>query len=212
MMQDEIRAKDRTEDWTVIFGTIYNVDDYASVHPGGPSAIRDYVGEDASKLFPRRPPADLPLRCLNVEKDVSNGTFECVAFDEVDQPGNSQCHTNVVGLSGVDEYMGGYERGVLAHRLGNLNNDADTQWIMIYKRIYNVSSYIDTFKDDQTGKYDKGSEYAFLRDDLNRMILNTLGEDATGIYETLDDNEDAAVLSCLDDLFYIGVLDEKPNM
>jgi hypothetical protein len=138
MIQDEIQAKDRTEDWTVIFGTIYDVDDYASVHPGGPSAIREYVGEDASKLFSRRPPADLPLRCLDVEKDINNGIFEC---DEVDRPVHSQCHTNVVGFSGVNEYMGGYERGVLAHRLSNLNNDINTQWIMIYKRIYNrVSS------------------------------------------------------------------------
>ena len=212
MIQDEIQAKERTEDWTVIFGTIYDVDDYASIHPGGPSAIREYVGEDASKLFSRRPPADLPLRCLDVEKDVNNGIFECKAFDEVDRPVNSQCHTNAVGFSGVNEYMGGHERGVLAHRLSNLKNDINTQWIMVYKRIYNVSIYIDSFKDNQTGVFDEGSEFAFLRNDLNRMILNSLGEDATGIYETLYNNEDDSVLSCLDDLFYVGVLDEKPNM
>jgi hypothetical protein len=44
------------------------------------------------------------------------------------------------------------------------------------------------------------------------MILNSLGEDATGIYETLYNNEDDSVLSCLDDLFYVGFLDEKPNL
>ncbi len=155
---------------------------YASVHPGGPSAIRDYVGRDASKLFPRRPPAELPQRCLNTEKEVKS-SVACDGFDEVDQLVNLQCHTNVVGFGGLADYMGEYERGVLTHRLPNLKNDANTQWIMIYDRIYNVSNYISAFKDAGTGEIDEDSEYAFLHDDLNKMIVNTLGEDATPVYE-----------------------------
>jgi chitin synthase len=185
------------------------VEKYANVHPGGPSAIRDYVGRDASKLFPRRPPAELPQRCLNTEKEVKSGVA-CDGFDEVDQLVNLQCHTNVVGLGGLDDYMGEYERGVLTHRLPNLKNDANTQWIMIYDRIYNVSNYISAFKDAETGEIDEDSEYAFLHDDLNKMIVNTLGEDATPVYEALYDDDVA--LSCLDDLFYVGVVDESPNM
>jgi chitin synthase len=208
-IQDEIQARDKSEDWTIIFGTIYDVEEYASIHPGGPSAIGDYIGLDASKVFPRRPPAELPMRCLNIEKEVKSGVV-CESFDEVDELVNLQCHTNVVGFSGVDEYMGGYERGVLAHRLPNLKNDVHTQWIMIYNRIYNVTNYIDAFKDSETGEIDEDSEYAFLHDDLNKMIVNTLGKDATSVYEAL--YSDDVALSCLDDLFYMGVLDESPNM
>jgi cytochrome b involved in lipid metabolism len=208
-MQDEIRARDKTEDWTVIFGTIYDVEEYANVHPGGPSAIRDYVGRDASKLFPRRPPAELPTRCLNVEKEVKSGVA-CEGFDEVDQLVDLQCHTNVVGFGGLDKYMGEYVRGVLTHRLPNLKNDVNTQWIMIYDRIYNVTNYLGALKDAVTGEIDEDSENAFLHDNLNKMIFNTLGEDATSVYEALYDDDIA--LSCLDDLFYAGVVNESPNM
>lgn len=106
--------------------------------------------------------------------------------------------------------MGGYERGVLAHRRSSLKNDINTQWIQIYDRLYNVSNYINAFTDSETGEIDEDSDYAFLHDDLNKMIVNTLGEDATSVYEALYDDDVA--LSCLDDLFYMGILDESPNM
>ncbi len=106
--------------------------------------------------------------------------------------------------------MGKYERGVLAHRLQNLKNDKHTEWIMIYNRIYNVTRYIDSIKDDVSGEIDADSEAAYLSDDLNSLIINKRGEDATDVYEALYDNDVA--LSCLDDLFYVGVLDEQDNM
>ena len=106
--------------------------------------------------------------------------------------------------------MGDYERGVLAHRIQNLKNDEYTDYLMIYNRIYNVTRYIDSLKDETTGKIDADSENAYLSDDLNSLIINKRGEDATMVYEALYDDDVA--LSCLDDLFYSGVLDEPANM
>jgi hypothetical protein len=60
------------------------VENYASVHPGGPSTIRNYVSKDASKMFPPRPPAEILQRCLTLDKEVKSG-LECESFDEVDQ-------------------------------------------------------------------------------------------------------------------------------
>jgi chitin synthase len=57
---------------------------------------------------------------------------------------------------------------------------------------------------------DKDSENAYLNEDLTSLIVNKRGEDATAVYEALY-NDDVA-LSCLDDLFYIGVMDEPPDM
>ena len=119
------------------------------------------------------------------------------------------CHSSV-GFKGVEEAMGDYERGVLAHRPHVLDNDLHTEYLIVYDRVYNVTKYIDSIKDDVTGEIDAESERAHLSDDLNSLIINKRGQDATMVYEALYDDDLA--LSCLDDLFYIGVLDDKGNM
>jgi cytochrome b involved in lipid metabolism len=206
---DEIQARDRTEDWTVIFGTIYDIAEYIPLHPGGKSSILDAVAQDASKVFPRRPVGRLPEMCMNPNAELTTDVA-CNEFDEVDKLVNLHCHTNIVGFSGISRAFGKYERGILAHRPSNLKNDANTEWIMIYNRIYNVTSYIDGITNPTTRKIDKDSENAYLNEDLTSLIVNKRGEDATDVYEALY-NDDTA-LSCLDDLFYIGVMDEPPDM
>ena len=204
--QDEIKARDRAEDWTVIFGSIYDIKDYVDLHPG--DSIRQFIGKDASKVFPRRPPGRLPDQCVNREKELSRKPV-CDEFDEVDQLVGLHCHSSV-GFRGINKNMGEYERGVLAHRPQNLKNDPHTEWLMIYNRIYNVTRYVDSLKDETSGKIDLDSEKAYLSDDLNGLIINRRGQDATQVYEALYDDDVA--LSCLDDLFYAGVLDEPDNM
>jgi chitin synthase len=81
---------------------------------------------------------------------------------------------------------------------------------MIYDRIYNVTSYIDGITDKTTGKLSSKSENAYLNEDLTSLIVNKRGEDATSVYEAL--YKDDVALSCLDDLFYVGVMDEPPDM
>lgn len=205
---DEIQARDRTEDWTVIFGTIYDIAEYIPLHPGG-NVINQAIATDASKVFPRRPLGRLPDLCMNPNVELSTEPA-CNDFDEVDELVNLHCHTDIVGFSGISRAFGKYERGILAHRPQNLKNDVNTEWVMIYNRIYNVSSYIEGITDPTTGKMDKDSENAYLNEDLTSLIVNKRGEDATAVYEALY-NDDVA-LSCLDDLFYIGVMDEPPDM
>lgn len=211
---DEIQARTNgvagpTDDWTVIYGTIYDVENYQNIHPGGSAGVKDYIGQDASKMFPRRPPAELPLRCLNLDKNVPEG-LACSNFDEVDQLVNLVCHTDVVGFSGVNKYLGQYERGLLAHKPSDLKMDANMHWVSIYDRVYNVTGYLNLIQDETTGKYDFDSDNAYLHDDLNTMIKNTMGEDATSVYEALYDDDVA--LSCLDDLFYVGIVEGQPTI
>lgn len=208
---DEIRARSRVEDWTVIFGTIYDIKEYVNVHPGGEDSMKQFIGKDASKVFPRRPPGRLPSQCINGEKEeLASRDPTCDEFDDVDRLVNLQCHTSSVGFRGINKALGEYERGVLAHRPSNLEFDVHTEWLIIYNRVYNVTRYIDSLKDEVTGKIDPESDNAYLNDDLNSLILNKRGQDATAVYEALYDDDVA--LSCLDDLFYSGVLDEQENM
>jgi len=204
---DEIQARNRAEDWTVIFGAIYDIKDYANAHPGG-DQIRDLIAKDASKVFPRRPAGSLPSACINREKELSREAT-CDDFDEVDQLVKLHCHSSV-GFRGIDKAMGDYEKGVFAHRIQSLKNDEHTEWLTIFDRVYNVTKYINSIKDDVTGEIDVESENAYLSDDLNSLLVNKRGQDATLVYEAL--YEDDLALSCLDDLFYVGVLDGKDDI
>ena len=206
--QDEIQARTRAEDWTVIFGVIFDMKDYMSVHPGG-DQIQQVIGTDASKYFPRRPVGRLPSVCTNNAIELST-TPECDEFNDLDKLLKAHCHTSSVGFSGINNSFGNYERGTLAHRPANLNNSPDTEWIMVYNRIYNVTRYIDGITDEVTGEIDVKSENAYLSKDLTSLLINKRGQDATMVYEALFSND--IQLSCLDDLFYIGVLDEKDHI
>ncbi len=208
LAQDEIQARNRAEDWTVIFGIIFDMKDYMDVHPGG-DQIQQVIGADASKYFPRRPVGRLPSVCTNSALELST-TPECDEFDDLDKLLKSHCHTSSVGFSGINRSFGNYEKGTLAHRLANLNNSPDTEWIMVYNRIYNVTRYIDGIRDEVTGEIDVKSENAYLSRDLTSLLINKRGQDATMVYEALFSND--VQLSCLDDLFYIGVLDEKDHI
>jgi len=205
---DEIQARNRVEDWTVIFGIIFDMKDYIDVHPGG-DQIQNVIGTDASKYFPRRPVGRLPSVCTNSAIELST-TPECDEFNDLDNLLKSHCHTSAVGFSGINKSFGNYEKGTLAHRQANLNNRADTEWIMVYNRIYNVTRYIDGITDEVTGEIDVKSENAYLSKDLTSLLINKRGQDATMVYEALFSND--IQLSCLDDLFYIGVLDEKDHI
>lgn len=178
------------------------------MHPGD-DGLRDFVAKDASKVFPRRPPGRLPSRCVNRLKPLPREA-DCDDFDEVDRLVGLHCHTDAVGFRGVDRAMGDYEKGVLAHRPRELQNDVHTEWLSIYGRVYNVTKYIDSIKDELSREIDPDSDNAYLSDDLNKLLINTRGEDATAIYEALYDDDVA--LSCLDDRFYVGVLDEPDNI
>eukprot|EP00970_Alexandrium_tamarense_P017272 scaffold8975_cov173-Alexandrium_tamarense.AAC.1 len=63
------------ENWVVVHGRIYDVKDLIYRHPGGVDGIVDFLGKDASKVFPRSPPIALPRKCLDMEKvDAYNAT------------------------------------------------------------------------------------------------------------------------------------------
>jgi hypothetical protein len=50
------------ESWVVVHGIIYDVNDLINRHPGGVKGIVDYLGKDASRVFPRLPPVYLPQK------------------------------------------------------------------------------------------------------------------------------------------------------
>ena len=210
----DIWAKDR-EAWTVIHGTIYDMKDYMKIHPGGSDGIVEWLGKDSSKIFPRTPPADLPNKCLNTDKDLENfSQYQCVDMTELDELLGLPCHKDVSkARRGVDKWFGDYKVGQLAFSGSTLQNDSnDWDWIVIQDRVYNVTSYVDGLRDENSGKVIKDpteSDNAYLSPSLHSMIVNKLNEDASEIYSKLYENDD--YLDCMDQLFYVGVVDTRSN-
>ena len=121
---------------TVIHGNIYNVKPLISAHTGGARGVMEYLGKDASRMFPRAPPSDLPEHCLDIEK-VSEDLYQsdCDGFTALDELVGTPCHDFASGQESLNFYMGDYHRGTLAHTYQDLLNDPDTKWIIIQNKV-----------------------------------------------------------------------------
>lgn len=198
------------EAWTVIDGTVYDMKDYINKHPGGTNGISEFLGKDASKLFARIPPADLPPFCLNPEKDLApHSSVVCTDFTAVDELVGLPCHDFATGPNGAWDFLKDYEHGVLAFSYDDLKNDPNLDFIIIHNRVYNVTNYVNAIKNDESNLIEEDHEYAYLEEQLNSIVINKLNEDATEVYDMLFGKVDPRY--CLDDLFYVGVIDDRSD-
>eukprot|EP00956_Cyclotella_meneghiniana_P008092 scaffold10780_cov78-Cyclotella_meneghiniana.AAC.1 len=213
------------ENWVIVHGTIYDVKDLIYKHPGGVDGIVDFLGKDASKVFPRAPPATLPEKCLDMQKvdafqlnvyspenNFTNPT--CASFTELDQLLGITCHTFAAGSNGTQKFLGPYERGILKHTTYALQ-ELGVQYITIYDRVYDVSTYVKSVRENQepapSGEEPSlnNNPAAWLTPTLNKVIMNSLNSDATDLYEALFGSVE--YIACLEELFYSGLLDDNPN-
>lgn len=147
--------------WTTVFGKVYDLEDFIDVHPGGSAVIRNYRGYDASRLFARLPPTELPSHCLSnhLNASVFNETNSLELQNITCKPPSAEeklrygddgaCHTTVVGRERMDELLGQYHTGDLVipeWLLGPSGLPDGTQYIMIDQSIYNVTKYLDQLK------------------------------------------------------------------
>ncbi|KAL7553796.1 hypothetical protein ACHAWF_017148 [Thalassiosira exigua] len=211
------------EEWVVVHGTIYDVKDLIYRHPGGVDGIIDFLGKDASKVFPRAPPVTLPQKCLDMEKVEAYGLNvegpennftnpTCAEFTELDVLLGITCHTFAAGSQGVNKFLGDFQRAELSHTTVALNEKGIT-WFSIYDRVYDVTTYVDAIRENQepaVGGEEPSLEFnpaAYLTPTLNKVIMNSLGGDATDLYEALFGSSE--YIACLEEMFYHGLLDDE---
>ncbi|KAL7542367.1 hypothetical protein ACHAXR_011719 [Thalassiosira sp. AJA248-18] len=212
------------ENWVVVHGTIYDVKDLIYRHPGGVDGIVDFLGKDASKVFPRAPPVTLPQKCLDMEKvETYNLNVEgpennftnptCASFSDLDVLLGITCHTFASGSQGVNKFLGDFQRGDLSHTTVGLNADG-IHWTSIYDRVYDVTTYVDAVREnaepvagDGDGNNLDNNPAAYLTSTLNKVIMNSLGGDATDLYEALFGSSE--YIACLEEMFYTGILDDE---
>ena len=186
--------------WTSIHGKVYSMKDYVLLHPGGRSHIEKHFGADASKIFPRLPPVELPSYCLSpfLNETVYNETnslglqnVTCGYQTEEDilQYGSEDgaCHKTVVGSEGLDSYFEDYYKGELVMPGWDLNK-MEMDWLLIDDAVYNVTSYIDRLKVEGTFKVNTDhatNENAYLTRELHVLIVNQRNQDATLVFKNL---------------------------
>ncbi len=212
------------ENWVVVHGIIYDVKDLIYRHPGGVKGIVNFLGKDASKLFPRAPAVTLPQKCLDMEKvsafdlniytpDNNFTNPSCQSFSDLDVLLGITCHTFASGSNGTAKFLGDYERGLLSHTSVGLAADG-LSWFSLYDRVYDVTYYVKSIKENQDPNEDEKegdsidkNPAAYLTPTLNKVIMNSLGGDATELYEALFGSSE--YIACLEEMFYIGLLKDE---
>eukprot|EP00580_Thalassiosira_gravida_P015401 CAMPEP_0201665904 /NCGR_PEP_ID=MMETSP0494-20130426/6900_1 /ASSEMBLY_ACC=CAM_ASM_000839 /TAXON_ID=420259 /ORGANISM="Thalassiosira gravida, Strain GMp14c1" /LENGTH=1070 /DNA_ID=CAMNT_0048144943 /DNA_START=115 /DNA_END=3327 /DNA_ORIENTATION=+ len=211
------------QNWVVVHGVIYDVKDLIYRHPGGVDGIVDFLGKDASKVFPRAPPVTLPQKCLDMEKvesfdlnvegpanNFTNPT--CASFSDLDILLGITCHTFASGSQGVNKFLGDFQRGELSHTTIGLNAEG-IHWFSIYDRVYDVTTYVNSIRENQEPTLDGETDSlvnnpgGYLTPTLNKVITNSLGADATDLYEALFGSSE--YIACLEEMFYHGLLDDE---
>jgi len=134
----------RGKAWVTIFGTIYDVRNYIKRHPGGSQQISDFLGQDASDLFPRPPPSALPTFCLDTAKNSSLASeVSCPNLADREDGDKLLCHTSMVGPEGVRAVMKGYRTADMVVAPWKLGEDEEMSYVVLDSSIYDVSGYID---------------------------------------------------------------------
>ena len=187
--------------WTSIHGKIYDMEDFANLHPGGSSTIQKYFGKDASKFFPRIPPIELPTYCLseflnetayNETNSLGLQNVTCGYVSEEDQllysSAEGACHLNIVGSEGIAEHFEEFYEGELVIPGWDLGTRINMEYLLIDDLVYNVTSYIERLrvKGQLTLNPDHDTnENAYLAKALHVLVVNQRNQDASDIFHSL---------------------------
>ena len=142
--------------WNNIFGKVYDLQHFVDVHPGGAATLEKYFGIDASRLFARLPPTELPSFCLsdrlnetvfNAKNSLGLQDLHCsVTDEELFQFGDGACHSSFAGTDEFNNRLGEYQKGILVipeWDIGPRGLPDGSQVIIIDKAVYNVTRYVD---------------------------------------------------------------------
>jgi len=214
---ENVRAR-TNEDWIALHGNVYDVGGLYERNPTGPAGmellniLKAFEHDDASRMFPRTPPAVLPDMCLNKAKFEDNEELQttdpvCLDFTDEDRKNGLPCFTFITGVEARNKYLGEYVAGDLAHDGAVLLESPFTFWVSIHERVYNVTRYVNDIRNVQTKQIEKDHPMAYLEPTLNNLVINKLNEDATELFMSV--YPDDRVLRCMDELFYVGIIDTR---
>ena len=155
---------------------------FSQQHPGGSQLVSDLWGKDASHLFPRLPPSQLPSFCV----DESKTDFLTRNSSPICDTSIEHCHSMVIGRKAVRDRFFSYSAGKTKVSQDDLNA---MQWIQINDSIYNVTTYVESLRNKVHIDSDPDHPNAFLYRPMHDMILARLNGDATDFYHSVFDTD-----------------------
>jgi hypothetical protein len=155
--------------------------------------------------------SEFNLDIYTPENNFTNPT--CQSFSELDILLGVTCHTFAAGTQNTSKFIGDYERGLLSHTTVGLK-ESGIDFTVLYDRVYDVTNYAKAIRENQEPTIDNeevknldNNPAAYLTPTLNKVIMNSLGSDATELYEALFGSSE--YIACLEEMFYAGLLDDQ---
>lgn len=196
----------------VLNGKVLDAEEYSYKHPGAFNMFKKYYGRDVSDLF-EKTNYKIKTNSLLIYPELFNLFQEYKKNDTSRYCSSHYCHS----LSPNSTFnINDYVLGELILTYSELKEHKNTDWVVLYNRVYNVSDYVLYGHPVYPSKYDHETEPKamayYLDERLNTTILSRLGQDATILFEELFpffDREE--IIKYLDNLYYSGTIDTRYN-
>ncbi len=192
-----------TEDpYVIIYGGYYSIKDVYDAHTANGNAkvneFKDVLGKDVSEMF--FPARSWSSVCPNIPDPGASWDNFIKRVPEIYYPH----YSSNVGSTNVKDYLGAVRRnkkGLVGYPIEFLsgNNDPLRKIIMIREQLYDVSSYFQAAED-------------FFDPNIRTVFTDWVGKDATPVWRQLEKQDPIyyrSVLNCMNNLFFIGVVDHR---
>lgn len=199
-----------SEKLMVIKGKVFNVGNYAKIHPKKINIFEEYYGQDISYMF------DSPSVKYKLPSNLQiyPELYETFSI-RVKNDTNKYCSKKFCHPFNNDTFSSFYV-GNLVLSYPELNENLDQNWLVLYNNIYNISNYVKYGQGVYPSIYDHTTvprDMAYFLDErLNNTIMERLATDGTVLFErTFTPIERQDVINYLNSQFYIGTLNTEYN-
>jgi chitin synthase len=195
----------------ILNGKVLDAETYSYKHPGPSNIFKKYYGKDISDLF-EKPNYKVKSEAFIIYPYLLNLFLEYKNNDTSKYCSLNYCHQ----LSNFTNTFNNYVIGDLIVTYAELKENKNTNWIVLYNKVYNISDYVLYGHPVYPSRFDyetKPKSMAYYLDErLNTTILNRLGQDATILFEELFSVYDREeIIKYLDRLYYTGTIDTRYN-
>ncbi|KAF9172087.1 hypothetical protein BGX21_005109 [Mortierella sp. AD011] len=213
-----------TDFWVSLRGNVYDISrfaktDHSGSHsgtwPSTASYMSQYAGTDLTDLFP----VDLRWACPNLVTTsllmISNVPYQA-QYMPPHGPSNINGDTSLPWFSDQSYYadtivpaLSNMKKGMIAIKIDDFKNQTNTNTLaMINGGIYDLTIYLNNIN-PPSGFIPDPSFKAFLDQSVVDLFKNNPGTDITKQFKQLPAQVQADTMTCLERVFYIGVLDER---
>lgn len=196
----------------VVSGNVIDVDGFDKTHPGIISNFQNYLGQDITHIFESPHPSYKLPSTIKIYSELLYTYLDRQINDTEKYCSKNFCHPYLNETMNIIKSM---YVGDLIYTYRELNEFDNANWFILYNIVYNISTYVEYGHGIYPSKYDRETiprDMAYYLDSrLNTTIMNRLGRDASGLFDTtFIKNERLGIIEYLS-RYKIGTLDTRYN-